>query len=133
MLYSSLVDADWTDTEEYIKSIKREGVDYSIIDMHQKLLESIPSNDGSYINNIRADILYMCRKAASSEQGLFTLTVPTGGGKTLSSFAFALEHAIKHNLKRIIYVIPYTSIIEQNAEVISSSIGRSVCECFFLY
>ncbi|MBP8715701.1 MAG: CRISPR-associated helicase Cas3' [Lachnospiraceae bacterium] len=124
MLYSSLVDADWTDTEEYIKSIKREGIDYSIIDMHQKLLESIPSNDGSYINNIRADILYMCRKAASSEQGLFTLTVPTGGGKTLSSFAFALEHAIKHNLKRIIYVIPYTSIIEQNAEVISSSIGR---------
>ena len=67
MLYSSLVDADWTDTEEYIKSIKREGVEYSIIEMHQKLLESIPPNNGSYINNIRADILSMCREAASRD------------------------------------------------------------------
>ncbi|MGV8168325.1 MAG: CRISPR-associated helicase Cas3' [Alkaliphilus sp.] len=124
MLFSALVDADWTDTEEYIKGISRSGLQYTMNKLNNRLKKERPINDGSFLNNIRAEILMSCQKAAQSEQGLFTLTVPTGGGKTLSSLSFALEHAIKHDLKRIIYVIPYTSIIEQNADVISKSLGR---------
>ena len=124
MLFSALVDADWTDTDEYINDVSRGGVQYTINELNVKLQEKIPKNNGSYLNNIRADILFMCQKAAQNEQGLFTLTVPTGGGKTLSSLSFALEHALKHNLKRIIYVIPYTSIIEQNADVIANCLGK---------
>lgn len=124
MLFSSLVDADWTDTEEYADDIHREGIKYSIVELNNKLIQNLPQNDGSYINNIRADILLSCQEAALKSQGLFTLTVPTGGGKTLSSLSFALKHALKHDLKRIIYVIPYTSIIEQNADVVSRFLGK---------
>lgn len=124
MLYSSLVDADWTDSEEFSTDIKRKPIIYSIDDLLNKLMSKIPQNDGSEINNIRAEILKNCIDKSEEDQGLYTLTVPTGGGKTLSSFAFALKHAKKHNLRRIIYVIPYTSIIEQNADVISKCIGH---------
>lgn len=124
MLFSALVDADWTDTDEYINDIKRESVKYSIEELSEKLKNKLPINDGSYLNNIRSDILSFCLEKSQFNQGLFTLTVPTGGGKTLSSLSFALEHAKKHNLKRIIYVIPYTSIIEQNADVISKCLGK---------
>lgn len=123
MLFSCLVDADWTDTEEYVKSVKRTGVAYTIDQLADKLSAGIPQNNGSKINTIRAEILDDCIAAAKKEQGLFTLTVPTGGGKTLSSLAFALAHARQHGLKRVIYVIPYTSIIEQNADVISGILG----------
>ncbi len=123
MLFSCLVDADWTDTEEYVTDVKREGISYTIDELLRKVNAGIPVNNGSPLNNIRAEILQDCRLAAKSEQGLFTLTVPTGGGKTLSSLAFALEHARKNNLKRVIYVIPYTSIIEQNADVIARILG----------
>lgn len=123
MLFSCLVDADWTDTEEYVKDIKREGIPYNIEQLAAKLTAGIPKNNGSEINTIRAEILTDCTNAAKEEQGIFTLTVPTGGGKTLSSLAFALEHARLHGLKRVIYVIPYTSIIEQNADVIAGILG----------
>ncbi len=123
MLYSALVDADWTDTEEYITDVKRKSVNYYIDELFDSLMKSIPSNNGSYINNIRAAILNDCLAKSKENQGLYTLTVPTGGGKTLSSLAFALNHAKKHDLKRVIYVIPYTSIIEQNANVIAGCIG----------
>ncbi|MEI7884238.1 MAG: CRISPR-associated helicase Cas3' [Clostridia bacterium] len=124
MLYSSLVDADWTDTEEYITGKKRISINYSMEDLLSKVMNNIPQNDGSEINNIREGILKDCLEKAQEEQGLYTLTVPTGGGKTLSSLAFALKHAKKHNLNRIIYVIPYTSIIEQNADIIANCVGR---------
>lgn len=124
MLFSALVDADWTDTEEYINDVSRSSISYSVNELNKTLQKNIPKNNGSNLNNIREQILIMCKKAAQNKQGLFTLTVPTGGGKTLSSLSFALEHALEYNLKRVIYVIPYTSIIEQNADIISKCLGK---------
>jgi CRISPR-associated endonuclease/helicase Cas3 len=124
MLFSCLVDADWTDTEEYVTGIGRKAIDYSVEDLYSKVRNGIPLNNGSHLNNIRAEILEACEYASQGDQGIYTLTVPTGGGKTLSSLIFALKHAIKHGLKRIIYVIPYTSIIEQNADIIGKCVGK---------
>ena len=67
------------------------------------------------MNRLRSDILHHATAQAAEPPGLFRLTVPTGGGKTFTSMSFALEHARQHGLRRIIYVIPFTSIIEQNA------------------
>ncbi len=76
------------------------------------------------LNEQRCAILNQCRKQAALAPGLFTLTVPTGGGKTIASLAFALAHARKYHKKRVIYVIPYTSIIEQNAAVFRDLLGE---------
>ncbi|PKO46744.1 MAG: CRISPR-associated helicase/endonuclease Cas3 [Betaproteobacteria bacterium HGW-Betaproteobacteria-22] len=70
------------------------------------------------IDVIRRKISDTCLNRAQDKQGIYTLTVPTGGGKTLASLRFALQHAKKHDLERIIYIIPYTSIIEQNADAV---------------
>ena len=124
MLFSVLVDSDFTNTEEFCKNIKRKVEHDNILDLYEKLKARLPQNDGSKLNNIRAEILKNCIDKADSEKGLFTLTVPTGGGKTLSSLAFALKHVQKHNLRRVIYVIPYTTIIEQNAKIIKDILGE---------
>ncbi len=76
------------------------------------------------INNLRAEILTKARAGAAQSPGLFTLTVPTGGGKTLASLGFGLDHAMHHNLARLIYVIPYQSIVEQTADVFRRVLGN---------
>ncbi len=130
MLYSCLVDADFLDTEEFMNSEKagyRKGY-LSIEELNDKLtehLQQFESADNSDVNIQRAGVLANCLEAATLERGLFSLTVPTGGGKTLSSLAFALKHALKHGMKRVIYVIPYTSIIEQNAQIFRDALGEN--------
>lgn len=66
-----------------------------------------------------------CFEAGRKESGIYTLTVPTGGGKTLSSMRYALEHSERTNKERIIFVLPYTTIIEQNAKVIREVLGEN--------
>jgi len=131
MIYSCLVDADFLDTEAFMdreKSSWRKGypalheLDTKLAFALNQLSASAPRTS---INKHRAAILKNCFDASELPQGMFSLTVPTGGGKTLSSLAFAMKHAVKYNLKRIIYVIPYTSIIEQNAEVCREILGEN--------
>jgi CRISPR-associated endonuclease/helicase Cas3 len=129
MLYSCLVDADFLDTELYMNQEKADnrGTYCSLQELLVRFNEYIKkleeSSEDTRVNAIRREIRTKCIQMASEDQGIFSLSVPTGGGKTLSSLAFALEHAIKHNLDRIIYVIPYTSIIEQNADVFRNAVG----------
>lgn len=128
MLYSVLVDADFLSTEAFYKENQGRG-DYPDIEEIQTRFQKFFSSKtfpSSPINDLRKEILQACERRAEDPQGLFSLTVPTGGGKTLSSMHFALKHARKHGLKRIIYVIPYTSIIEQNAEVFREALGDDV-------
>ncbi|PID56163.1 CRISPR-associated helicase/endonuclease Cas3 [candidate division KSB3 bacterium] len=121
MLYSVLTDSDFLDTEAFMnpkQSAERQRRAESITNLYTKLEQHIATlTSDTFINQKRARILGWCKEKARQEPGIFTLTVPTGGGKTISSMAFALKHAQQYNLRRVIYVIPYTSIITQNAEV----------------
>ncbi len=127
MIYSCLVDADYLDTENFMNpsDFNSRSKHLSLADLNNKLHKHINSfnSSKSEINKKRSEILSDCLMASELVSGLFSLTVPTGGGKTLSSLAFALKHAIKYNKKRVIYVIPYTSIIEQNAQVFRDILG----------
>ena len=126
MLFSCLIDADRTDTANFEKPkhyIMRQDGKYVkwdlLIDRLEKKLQGFRSNPNKGpIDELRKNISDACLKRAADETGVFTLTVPTGGGKTLASLRFALHHAKKHQLDRIIFVIPYTSIIDQNAHVV---------------
>jgi CRISPR-associated endonuclease/helicase Cas3 len=128
MLFSSLVDADFLDTESWLARDKSRlrGGRPAITELREPLdrhLEALRRND-TPINQRRAEILQRCRGAAELPPGIFSLAVPTGGGKTLSSLAFALRHAHLHGLDRVVYAIPYTSIIEQNAAIFASILGE---------
>lgn len=124
MLYSCLVDADFLDTEKYMEEKDRGG--NSGVEKLKIIFDDFMNKKKSDtdLNKKRDDILNQCREKAKLEPGFFSLTVPTGGGKTLSSMAFALEHCLLHNKKRIIVAIPYTSIIEQTAEIFKSFFGE---------
>ena len=127
MLYSCLVDADFLDTEAFMQGKARKGNYASMGQMLERLKEYIspwwPAETA--LNQKRCEILRQCFERGKKEsEGLFTLTVPTGGGKTVSSLAFALSHAVAAGKERVIYVIPYTSIIDQTAEVFRKVVGE---------
>lgn len=132
-IYSCLVDADFLDTERALQPEKyasRSGR-YSLkslldaLDDHLEKLSGEAGKKGpTIVNQKRAEVLACCRGKASYRPGFFRLSVPTGGGKTLSSLSFALRHALAHEKDRIIYVIPYTSIIEQNAGIFEDILGH---------
>lgn len=126
MLFSCLVDADFLTTEAFMDekraSIRNEvpdGILESIRGLIDARIDGFGTPDPTDRVNLQRQIVVDdCRRAAAEHPGLFTLTVPTGGGKTLSSMSFALRHAIANGQKRIIYVAPFNSIIEQNAAVL---------------
>ncbi|MEM9030347.1 MAG: CRISPR-associated helicase Cas3' [Pseudomonadota bacterium] len=133
MLFSALVDADRLDTEVFYLTANGavqsrgqwsgdlEGL-RSQLDNYLASLSQQARASGGDVNTARAEILANVRKTATERPGLFSLTVPTGGGKTLASLAFALDHAAQHGHDRVIYVIPFTSIIEQTAAVFRAAL-----------
>lgn len=128
MLFSCLVDADYLDTEQFMKDGKTYRVQGEAIDvLHDKLQRYVSdwlsTTETETINGHRTEILKNCLQQGRQPRGLFRLTVPTGGGKTIASLAFALRHAAINKMDRVIYVIPYTSIIEQNAKVFREILG----------
>lgn len=134
MLFSALVDADFLDTERYMDPERFEQrsklpTPKDLLPLFDQYMAELSDKAAhSEVNRLRADILSQCQAKAQDAPGLFSLTVPTGGGKTLSSLAFALEHAAKYDKQRIIYVIPYTSIIEQTADIFRGIFGEAVIE-----
>jgi len=131
MLFSCLVDADYRDTEAFYSRLEGRSRDRTWPDF-QNLLPGLRQRfdahmvgfeGSSDLNQLRAEILSHVRSCASRPPGLFTLSVPTGGGKTLASLGFALDHAAQHGHRRIIYAIPYTSIIDQTAQVFREVLG----------
>lgn len=128
MLYSCLVDADYLDTETFMNGApaSRGGGDTMEV-LLGRLRDYVAPwwNPTTELNRRRCDILRRCfARGETAAPGLFTLTVPTGGGKTVSSLAFALAHAVAHGKRRVIYVIPYTSIIDQTASVFNGILGE---------
>ena len=125
MLYSCLVDADFLDTERFMNGERGRG-SYDALSTLLKRLEDYVApwqNPKTELNQLRCKILNTCIDAGGKPKGVYTLTVPTGGGKTVASLAFALHHAAAHDMQRVIYVVPYTSIIEQNAAVFRHILG----------
>jgi CRISPR-associated endonuclease/helicase Cas3 len=134
LLFSCVVDADFLDTEAFFEPelAKLRGrypqpptLLPPFTEYMKKKQDEAPD---THVNRIRRKVLEMCIGAATESPGIYTLTVPTGGGKTLSSMAFALHHAAQYKKNRIIYVIPYTSIIEQTADQFREIFGDAVIE-----
>ena len=128
MIYSCLVDADFLDTEYFMKNglVERQsGQSMNILlkKLENRILDWLKNNDIDTVNGRRTEILRNCIEEGKRNRGIFRLTVPTGGGKTIASLAFALNHVVKHHMDRIIYVVPYISVIEQNAEIFREILG----------
>ncbi|MCM2373928.1 CRISPR-associated helicase Cas3' [Aporhodopirellula aestuarii] len=136
MMFSALVDADFLATEAFMspeQSGNRQSGSASMDDLAETLdgyLNRLRSGaKPSPVNQIRDQVSEACIDAAELVPGLFSLNVPTGGGKTLSSLQFALRHSVRHGLDGVIVGIPFTSIIEQNAKVyrgVFESLGEGV-------
>lgn len=130
MLFSCLIDADRLDTERFmdVESWKKRVCWYNIADLLPKLdayMQMLQKHAAdTEVNRIRKMVQEQCRKTSSGEKGFYSLTVPTGGGKTLSSLLWAMKHAVAHGMKRIIIAIPYTSIIVQTAGLLKSIFGE---------
>lgn len=131
MIYSCLVDADFLDTESFMQlQTRSHAMNAPFPELENRFLSSIERKGWTRprreLDRIRYRIVKECHEGGNKEPGLYSLTVPTGGGKTGASLAFALRHAVANHLERIIYVIPYTSIIEQNADVFRDLVGSDV-------
>lgn len=130
MLFSCLVDADYLDTENFMNPTQSEarGNYDSLADLKQRfdqyMLDLGSNAPLTTINQIRSVVLQQCLSKGTEIPGFYNLSLPTGGGKTLSSMAWALVHAIKHKKSRIIVAIPYTSIIAQTAEIFRKIFGK---------
>jgi CRISPR-associated endonuclease/helicase Cas3 len=130
MLFSCLVDADFLDTESHFDTRRAEqrGRYPELSELKERfdryMAEKVSKAGGSAVNGVRRRVLDSCRaKGRGCPQGVFTLTAPTGCGKTLAAMAFALEHAAARGLRRVIVILPYTSIIDQNAKVYREAFG----------
>ena len=128
MLFSCLVDADYLDTEEFMTGGEvhrgNETTPAELLERLRRYVAPWLDNASGALNQRRTEILRRCLRGGEDARGLYTLTIPTGGGKTISSLAFALSHAVRHGLRRVIYVVPYTSIIEQKAQVFRGIVGE---------
>lgn len=126
MLYSCLVDADFLDTEKFMRGGVERTIGESIETLTNKLDKYTASlqNPKNELNKKRCEILNAVTEKSGCKRGLFTLTVPTGGGKTVTSMSFALNHAQIKGQRRVIYVIPYVSIIEQTQKVFEEIFGK---------
>lgn len=132
MLYSCLVDADFLDTEKFMSDNNIRRGEYeeleTLLGKYERYIQKWLKNEkATKLEKYRTDILKNCMKQGEvAELGVYTFTVPTGGGKTISSLGFALCHAVKQKekKKRIIYVVPYTSIIDQIANEFCSIFGK---------
>jgi len=149
MLFSALIDADRLDTERFMdearasargRSTPAEATLHALLDRVDAHLDGVArrAREGTEampeaarsrataVLDLRAEVLAACRVAADRPPGRHSLTVPTGGGKTLAALTFALKHAIRHELRRVIVVIPFTSIIDQTARVYRDAFGSGL-------
>ncbi len=127
LLFSSLVDADYLDTEAFMSDgavCRSIGQDIPTLTDKLDCFTAPWKSPKTELNRKRSQILECVTAQAKENRGLFSLTVPTGGGKTVASMAFALHHALTHGMSKIIYVIPYTSIIEQTQAIFESIFGK---------
>lgn len=131
LVFSSLVDADYLDTESFMDedSSMLRSVEYStmedLFNTYNEYMDGVESDAScTEVNQYRRDVRSACLDSGKQPVGIFSLSVVTGGGKTLSSMGFALTHAIANGLKRVIVAIPYTSIVEQTADVLRTIFGE---------
>jgi CRISPR-associated endonuclease/helicase Cas3 len=137
MIFSCLVDADFLDTEAFYARVEGRQVDRTwprmpvvvdglIATFDAHMTEKRKAAPETTVNHLREQVLTHVRGGAGEAPGIFTLTVPTGGGKTLASLAFALDHAKRHGLDRIVYGIPFTSVIDQTATIFRNILGGDI-------